>query len=155
MTIHTSKKSAYYKEALRIMQSQDGDVDVAKKLLFSALKEHDPYAAYALGTWYFFGSNGIRKNKKKSIELWNISAESKIPDALFDLAVCYEKGVVVERNLRKAFLLYMDAAVRGDKQAVFAVGRCYFFGVGVSKNIEISEIWFQRSEELGTYEADD
>lgn len=147
------KGNAHYKEALQIMRSPNGDFEKAKKLLLLGLEENDPFSAYALGTWYFFGSNGIRKNTKKGLALWHRAAEEKVPDALFDLAVYYEKDAI-EKDLKKAFLLYIDAAIRGDKEALFAVGRCYFFGIGVSKNKDIAEIWFQRSEEFGTYEQE-
>jgi uncharacterized protein len=147
------KVSQFYRDALQIMQSENADVKLATQLLRNGLDAGDPHAAYALGTWYFHGSNGVRKNKKRGIELWTIAAEAKISDALFDLAVCYEEGTVVERDVQRAFLFFMDAAIRGDKQAVFEVARCYTYGIGVSSDLQIAEIWSARAEELGTYDV--
>lgn len=153
MKVNQLEGSEYYKEALLILNSKVMDVEKAKELLFKAMEEGDPFAAYALGTWYFFGSNGIRKNIKKAVLLWHIAAKAKVPDALFDLAVYYEVNTV-NRNLKKSFLLYVEAAIRGDKEAVFAVGRCYFYGIGISKNKTLAEVWFLRAEELGTYSSE-
>lgn len=66
MKIHASRKSLHYKEALRIMQTPNGDVEEAKKLLFTALEENDPFAAYALGTWFFLDQTELGKILKKA-----------------------------------------------------------------------------------------
>lgn len=134
------------------MQSNSADIELATQHLRNGLQVGDPHAAYALGTWYFHGSNGVRRNRRRGIELWIIAAEAKLSDALFDLAVCYEKGTIVDKNPQKAFLLFLDAAIRGDKQAVFEVARCYTYGIGVSSDRQIADIWSARAEELGTYE---
>lgn len=148
-----AKKSQLYNEALHIMQSENADAKLATQLLEDALKNDDPHAAYALGTWYFHGSNGLRKSQAKGVELWHIAARAKLSDALFDLAVCYEKGTVVKKNVERAFQLFLDAAIRGDEQAVFEVARCYTYGIGIPINMQVAEIWAARAEELGTFEV--
>ena len=69
------------------------------------------------------------------------------------MAVCYERGAGVDRDTKRAALLYMDAAIRGDKQAVFETGRRYYAGIGVNKDRAIAEVWFRRAEELAVYDA--
>lgn len=139
-------------EALSIMNLQHGDPRYVAQLLEQAVQLGDPHAAYALGTWFLHGAHGYPKDKNKGAELFEVAADAKLPDALFDLAVCYERGDGVEKNPGKAFLLYLDAAVRGDKQAVFEVSRCYTFGIGVLEDAEVAEVWRVRSKELGTFE---
>ena len=147
--------SKEHKQALKIMYSSNPDYEKAKKLLLIAAENNDYLAIYGLGTWHFFGIHGFDENKTEAIRLWTIAAEKKIPEALFDLAVCYEEGDSVKKNLRKAFALYMDAALQGDNQAVFAVGRCYFYGIGISKNKLVADVWFDKAEELGVFESDE
>ncbi|WP_338847460.1 tetratricopeptide repeat protein [Massilia sp. W12] len=144
--------SQEYEKALKIMQMPNPNIEEAKNFLFRALEKCDPYAAYALGTWYFHGSYGIQQNKEKGVELWLIASEKKVTDALFDLAVSYETGNGVKKNLSRAAMFYIDAAIRGDRKAIFEVGRCYFFGIGLAKNKKIADIWFERAEEFGMYE---
>lgn len=143
--------SAEYEKALGIMESEKGDSKEATDLLHVALNLGDPRAAYALGTWYLVGANGLQEDRKKGIELISLAADGKVPAALFDLAACYEEGLSVEVDSRKAFLMYLDAAVRGDQQAVFEVSRCYFHGIGVEQDLQIAQIWGDRAEELGTF----
>lgn len=149
------KISNAHKQALKIMYSSNPDFEKAKKLLILAAEKNDYIAIYALGTWHFSGVHGFIENKAEAIRLWEIAAAKKVPEALFDLAVSYETGIGIKVNLRKAFSLYVDAALRGDHQAVFAVGRCYFYGIGTSKNKLLADIWFDKAEELGVFEADD
>jgi TPR repeat protein len=147
-------QTASYILALKLMQEQNPDVTKAKELLLDALaKDSDPYAAYALGTWYFYGVNTMCLNKQKAIELWIMAANAKVLDALYDLAVAYETGDGIKKNLRKSFLLYTDAALRGQAKAIFEVGRCYFYGIGVPANKKIALIWFDKAEEMGVYES--
>ncbi len=144
-----------YSEALECMQRADPDVCRATALLEQSFSLGDPFAAYALGTWYFFGTCGKPCDKNRAVELWLIAAKAKVPSALFDLANCYENGDGVEKNLELAFCLYLEAAIRGDEQAVFEVGRCYQFGIGIVQDEGMAEIWFARAEELQTFESDE
>ena len=58
--------------------------------------------------------------------------------AQFYVAVCYENGISVEKDLSQAFKMYRKAAESDTEQArAFAqnsVGRCYQFGIGVEPN---------------------
>lgn len=57
------------------------------------------------------------------------------------------KGVV--KNARKAFELYLRAALHGEQQSVYEVGRCYYHGVGVARDRHLARIWLDRAAELG------
>lgn len=147
------KRSPHYDAALRSMRSKRPDEYKALGLLRKAHRANDPRAAYALATWHLFAKGGLAKDLHQAVDLLRDAAESGLPEALFDLAVCYERGAGVSRNARKAAFLYVDAAIRGDKQAVFEVGRCYYAGIGLKKDRAMANVWFQRAEELGVYEA--
>jgi len=85
-----------------MMRFAQPDLARITELLRSAMGEGDPFAAYALGTWYCQG----------------------------------EKGLGIGQDPRRAFLLYMEAALRGDKDAVFEVRRCYTHGIGIDMDTE-------------------
>ncbi|GEP52853.1 hypothetical protein RSO01_00190 [Reyranella soli] len=67
----------------------------------------------------------------KGTELLRQAAAENVPSALYDLAVSYEKGIGTKKNTRKAYELYLRAAIWGDKQSYHEVGRCLFYGIGV------------------------
>jgi hypothetical protein len=88
-------------------------------------------------------------NLRESVKLLRQAAESDIPDALYDLAICFEEGRGVRKNLDKAANLYLRAALHGHKQSVYEVGRCYYYGIGVEKNRATARTWLDLAEELG------
>ena len=75
--------------------------------------------------------------------------KQNIPEALFDLAVSYEKGAGVRKSERKAYHLYVRAALWGDKQAIHEVGRCLFYGIGAKRDRRLADVWLARAEALG------
>lgn len=136
-----------YETALRIMKGKDPDIDRAFNLLNQSLEEGNTLAAWALGTWYLHGQEPCaKKNLNKAVRYLRIAAKDNVPDALYDLAVCYEIGAGVRKNLRLAMETYLRAALFGDKQSVNEVARCYYYGIGVEKNRRIAKIWYDRSE---------
>jgi TPR repeat protein len=74
------------------------------------------------------------------------SSEGNNSHAYFDLAVCYEKGVGLKRDLKKAFLNYLKSSLLGDRKAFNEVGRCYYYGIGINKNAEIGKIWLSHAK---------
>jgi TPR repeat protein len=146
--------SREYKAALKAMRRKEPDESGALHLLREAHKRGDPRAAYALATWYLFGKGGLRRNFRSAVKLLKESAKCNIAEAHFDLAVCYETGKGVKKNLKLAAAHYLNAAIRGDAEAVFAVGRCFHYGIGVAKDIAIAEVWLARAQELGTFQPE-
>ncbi|MBD5655917.1 MAG: sel1 repeat family protein [Candidatus Eremiobacteraeota bacterium] len=136
------------------MRGGQRDVSKAKVLLESALADGDARAAYALGSWCIDGDR-LPRDLERARALFSIAAEAKIGYALFDLAIMTEKGEGGVRDLRKAFELYVDAALHGDTQSVFEVGRCYRYGIGIAEDHALAEIWRDRAEELGVYDPED
>jgi uncharacterized protein len=68
---------------------------------------------------------------------------------MFDLAVCFEKGAGVEKDLSEAFNYYITAAVRGDNQSYYGVGRMLYYGLGTTENRELADIWLERAARRG------
>jgi TPR repeat protein len=110
-----------------------------------------PDAMYALGTWYLHGKGDLVKlDLTRAIELIRAAAEAGNIEAMYDLAVSYDKGAGNVRDLERAFEWFLRAAIRGDADATFCVGRCYRNGDGIAKDLRLAAIWDQRTTELGT-----
>jgi TPR repeat protein len=62
----------------------------------------------------------VAPDKKKSIEYLEVAAESKSSGFLYNLALEYEQGTVVAKNVIRAFELYEEAikSARGEGEAV-------------------------------------
>ena len=103
---------------------------------------------YAIGTWYLFGKF-VKRDPFLAVEYFLRAIEGNNSSAYLDLAICYEKGVGVKKNYKRAFVCYLNAALLGDKQSLYEVGRCYYYGIGVSKNINISSTWFKHAKQNG------
>lgn len=88
------------------------------------------------------------QNFKRAFRLLKIAAKANIPDAHYDLAVCYEKAEGTKKNLQKAFLHYLSATVYGDKQGMRELARCYYYGIGTKKDVAVGRIFYHRWKEL-------
>jgi TPR repeat protein len=142
-----------YEKALIAATNATPDFAAATALLREAVGQGSAAATYALATWYLFGKEPfVSQDLAEAARLLKLAAKGGIPDAMFDLAVSYEKGKGLEQNKSKAFEYYLKAAIRGDAKAVFDVGRCLFWGIGVSEDRRLAQFWLDRAKELGTYE---
>ena len=61
----------------------------------------------------------------------------------------YHAGVVVEKNIFKAFELYQASAAQGDSTAQCRLGDMYHAGEGVEKNLDKAFDLYQKSSEQG------
>ncbi|OMJ20436.1 Protein DSF2 [Smittium culicis] len=69
-------------------------------------------AIYELGQSFFQGW-GVPKNTKVGLGYFNISAELGYPEAIIDLAICYENGIALKRNMKQAAYYYRLAHSKG------------------------------------------
>ena len=142
------KALAYYNSAFKEMKKKKPDEKKAYALLSQSADGGCAKAIYAIATWYLHGTDGLPTDLKKGVELLEEAVNKKNPDAMFDLAICYERGKGKKKNLKKAFELYLMAALREDKQSIYEVFRCYYYGIGVEANEWLADIWLERAEEL-------
>jgi TPR repeat protein len=139
-------------EARRLLSEAPPKYSAAYDALLAAANGGSPEAQYALGTWHLHGTYVVR-DVMKAVAYLRMAADQDFPSALFDLAVCYETGVGIEKSDRAAFELYLRAALAGDLQASFEVGRCWRFGVGIAADERLAEVWFEEYERRGGKEA--
>ena len=79
---------------------------------------------------------------KKSAAMNDIAAQ-------FFVAVCYEYGIGVEKDLSNAFKMYRKAAERGLPDAMFHIASFYRKGAIVSQDLNKENEWLQRFEQRG------
>lgn len=143
-----------YEKALRIAAGEKFDHNQVWTLLEQAHNTGDARATYAIATWYLHGTH-VEKDSAKAAQYLKEAADAGIAEAMADLAVSYEKGIGVDEDVEAAFEYYLRAALHGDDDAVFEVARCYYWGIGVGKDRRIANIWADRAEKLGVYEAEE
>lgn len=69
--------------------------------------------------------------------------------AQYYVAVCYEHGIGVEKNIEQAFRMYRRAAERGLPDAMFHLASFYKNGIVVTQNVSRGEEWMQRYNQKG------
>lgn len=70
--------------------------------------------------------------------------------AQFYIAVCYENGIGVEKDLSQAFKMYRKAAERGLPDAMFHLAAFYKEGVVVTKDVTRESEWIKRYNQKGS-----
>ena len=76
------------------------------------------------------------KEKVISFKLWKIAAGKGYAPAQYNLANCYQDGVIVKKNYKKAVELYQLAVDQGDLYAYNNLAYCYMHGKGVKKDLK-------------------
>ena len=70
--------------------------------------------------------------------------------AQFYVAVCYENGIGVEKDLTQAFKMYRKVAERGLPDAMFHLATFYKNGVVVTKDVARESEWIKRYNQKGS-----
>ena len=68
------------------------------------------------------------------VELYQQAAEQGHADAQNKLGHCYQNGIGIEKDVKKAVELYQKAAEQGNADAQNALGVCYQDGIEVEKD---------------------
>ncbi|XP_031635825.1 uncharacterized protein LOC116348819 [Contarinia nasturtii] len=76
------------------------------------------------------------------------------PEATFNLGVCYELGVGVEKSMKNAMECYRAAASLGHKTAMYNLGVFYVHGRGgLKKNRDAARACFEAASRMGLRQA--
>ncbi len=110
------------------------------------------YVAYMLASEVM-----LAPNYEKAAQYYQILAEKKNARAMNNLAVQYELGKGVEKNLQKAFELFKEATENGGESLEFSnLANCYFWGSGTdvdyAKALEASLKSCELGAEAGAYQ---
>jgi len=97
--------------------------------------EGDGEAHLRVANFLEFGKGVTGSNMLEAFEHYETAARILNSGySYFVLAKCYEFGIGVARNYKKAFELYKKAGVEGHSVAKVYVGYCYERGIGVKKS---------------------
>ena len=136
---NASYAHSLYKEATKLGSREGADkaraIEEEREHLYTAGKEMltvDPEGAY---------SNFAR------------AASMGYVPAAVALGLCYEEGLGVRRERRRAFLWYESAVKQKDPMAEYRLGRCYYLGLGINRDFEKAHKLLRHSASLGVEEA--
>ncbi|RIB15247.1 kinase-like domain-containing protein [Gigaspora rosea] len=76
-------------------------------------------------------------------------ADMNDPDGINRLGYCYEYGIGVEKDERKAFTYYQKSAEMNNSNGIYQVGYCYYLGIGVDVDKHKAFTYFLKSAEEG------
>lgn len=85
---------------------------------------------------------------------FKLSTTHNHPGGIFNLAICYEQGMGVKKNLKTARRLYEIASHLGHAKALYNLGVFHAQGLGgANKDTRQAKQYFQQAAELGNNEA--
>lgn len=67
-----------------------------------------------VGLWYYTGVGGLEKNYETAVKYWALAAKQDHPDAIGNMAMCYQLGNGVEVDSTMAAKLYINAIQKGN-----------------------------------------
>ncbi len=118
------------------------------------LAETDNTPAPVPEIYLYKGISLIEEGKhKEGFDELKHAAKGKLPDAYYNLALCYLQGIGRERDEHMAAKLFHWAAGKGCAEAQYNLGLCYARGVGVKQNMTKAVQWWQQAAESGIKDA--
>ena len=110
------------------------DEKKALKLFKKAAKLGNAAAEYNLGMAYACGYYGLTADKDKAIYWLKKSVKGENPMACVQMGLYYYYTVKTEAAYKKAFDLFNEAYLLGEKEAIINIGLCYLQGKGTEIN---------------------
>lgn len=81
------------------------------------------------------------------------SAAMGYTPAAVALGFCYEEGLGVKIDRRRAFVWYERASKEKEVMAEYRLARCYLYGIGVNRDFKVAEALLRRAAALGVEDA--
>ena len=140
---------AYLKGAYFDLECNDKiGLDYLKK----AAEQNLPESVWRLGLIYFEGKHGLKKSKKKGIEMISYAAENGDEDALYFLSSVYFHGDGVRKSKKKAIKYCRLAADKGNVNAQYLMW-LYFTENCVSLDYDEALTYLEKSANAGLPDA--
>jgi uncharacterized protein len=79
---------------------------------------------------------GVEQSWEDAIRYYGLAADQGNASAQYNIALCYERGDGVARDLGEAVRYYRLAADHGDAKAQRNLGACCYHGEGVPQDLE-------------------
>jgi TPR repeat protein len=122
------------------------------KLLLSELLDIDRgtltcrHLQHLLGVYYLDCCDG---KESESVELFQQAADQGLAMSISTLGFCYDKGIGVRLNIKKAFSMYTLAAKKEYSVAQLNLAKCYDVGEGCEKDTAQAMEWFKKAADQG------
>ena len=94
------KNGLSHKKAIAAVKKEEKKEEKKEK----KIDKSDLKKITTLGYQYFDGSNGFKKDIKKSAELWKLAAEQGYAEAQYQLGISYKYGEGVKKDLAIAYM---------------------------------------------------
>lgn len=104
--------------------------------LLARAYQGDADCQYWAGVRYYQGQ-GVRRNRRKAVELCQRAAEQGHIRALAFVAYCRFGGEGLEKDVSEAVRLYRRSAAGGYAPAQHTLGTLYLTGTGVKQNVRL------------------
>lgn len=112
-----AQANAQAEKAIALLENNDeGDIDIAVKLLEQAAKNNHPGAQTKLAQLYQTGK-GVSKNKEKARHLFEKAAKNGQTEAQYALGWIYFNGDGVNKNVMQAYHWFNQASLYGGARA--------------------------------------
>lgn len=121
----------------------------------------DAAAQNTLGVWYYTGKGNIKQDYKEALKWWALSAKQDNPDAIGNMALCYQLGRGTQKDSLLAANLYEVAIKKGNKGIIpqheaivkntgsifscLLLQECYQKGIGVEKNVKKANEYLEKA----------
>lgn len=152
----TKDSQAMYETGMQILSGKGGykkDFSLAEDYLELAVSNGNTIAAMTLGQLYQYnlGNRYTKARREKyMIAMYIYAAEVGCPDADAALAECYEQGLGIKKDQKKAFELAKKAAEAGSPKGMALYGG---FLINDKNKTAEGRKWLRRSIELGNGDA--
>lgn len=90
-------------------------------------------------------TNDVERVLKKSCSCFQKAADQGDANGLYNLGMCYWRGLGVAQDDQKAFDCLRAAAEKGHPEAINNIGGFFRDGVFVERDLEMSAKWFEKS----------
>ncbi len=117
----------FHKEGLWDTEEEELKKHIA---FFEEKAKKDGKACFTLATYYLFGA----QDYKNGLFYANQGTNNGNDDCYGLIAKCYEKGLGVRQDMKKAVYIYELLAGENNIFGTYALADCYFFGKGVKKD---------------------
>jgi uncharacterized protein len=87
----------------------------------------------------------IQPNPNNSLALYRLAAQNGAAEGFYAVGRFYETGSVVDRDLEKAFQLYVRASIAGVAPAMVQLAGLYANGTGVTQDVIAAGGWYKRA----------
>lgn len=117
-----SKAQLYLHQMYKNGDGVEKDLAKAKDYLVLAMRQGDPEALFIRGNQYYAGEDGESVDKKKALQYFLDAGARGSADAMCSAGAMIYNGEGQEKDLKKAFEVYTQAASLGSLAAIKNVG---------------------------------